>query len=115
MADIRTGLRHILTRGLAVTTLLCMKSGLASARPLGARRFGAATEVSAAMAVSADSTVAAFVAEDLALASVSATYPMATTVDTIPILRGDEGVCYVVRQRVMTRYGWRIRRVNVCE
>jgi len=28
---------------------------------------------------------------------------------------GDEGVCYVVRQRVMTRYGWRIRRVNVCE
>jgi hypothetical protein len=27
----------------------------------------------------------------------------------------DEGVCYVVRQRVMTRYGWRIRRVSVCE
>jgi hypothetical protein len=28
---------------------------------------------------------------------------------------GDAGVCYVVRQRVMTRYGWRIRRVSVCE
>ena len=28
---------------------------------------------------------------------------------------GDEGVCYVVRQRVKTRYGWRIRRVSVCE
>jgi hypothetical protein len=28
---------------------------------------------------------------------------------------GDEGVCYTVRQRVMTRYGWRIRRVSVCE
>ena len=28
---------------------------------------------------------------------------------------GDEGVCYVVRRRVMTRYGWRIRRVSVCE
>jgi hypothetical protein len=27
----------------------------------------------------------------------------------------DEGACYVVRQRVMTRYGWRIRRVAVCE
>jgi hypothetical protein len=27
----------------------------------------------------------------------------------------DEGVCYVVRRRVMTRYGWRIRRVSVCE
>jgi uncharacterized membrane protein len=27
----------------------------------------------------------------------------------------DEGVCYLVRQRVMTRYGWRIRRVSVCE
>jgi hypothetical protein len=28
---------------------------------------------------------------------------------------GDVGVCYVVRQRVMTRYGWRIRRVSICE
>ena len=27
----------------------------------------------------------------------------------------DEGGCYLVRQRVMTRYGWRIRRVQVCE
>jgi hypothetical protein len=25
------------------------------------------------------------------------------------------GVCYIVRRRVMTRYGWRIRRVSVCE
>ena len=28
---------------------------------------------------------------------------------------GDAGVCYAVRQRVKTRYGWRIRRVSVCE
>jgi hypothetical protein len=28
---------------------------------------------------------------------------------------GDEGVCYAVRQRVKTRYGWRTRRVSVCE
>jgi hypothetical protein len=27
----------------------------------------------------------------------------------------DAGVCYVVRQRVMTRHGWRIRRVSICE
>jgi hypothetical protein len=27
----------------------------------------------------------------------------------------DESVCYVTRRRVMTRYGWRIRRVSVCE
>jgi hypothetical protein len=27
----------------------------------------------------------------------------------------DEGGCYLVRQRVMTRYGWRIRRVQICE
>ena len=32
-----------------------------------------------------------------------------------PPYYGDAGVCYVVRQRVMTRYGWRIRRVSVCE
>jgi hypothetical protein len=28
---------------------------------------------------------------------------------------GDAGVCYVVRRRVMTPYGWRVRRVSVCE
>jgi hypothetical protein len=27
----------------------------------------------------------------------------------------DVGACYLVRQRVMTRHGWRIRRVSVCE
>jgi hypothetical protein len=28
---------------------------------------------------------------------------------------GDVGVCYAVRQRVLTRYRWRVRRVSVCE
>lgn len=28
---------------------------------------------------------------------------------------GDEGECYIVHRRVLTRYGWRIRRVSVCE
>lgn len=27
----------------------------------------------------------------------------------------DDGGCYVVRRRVHTRYGWRIRRVEVCD
>jgi hypothetical protein len=27
----------------------------------------------------------------------------------------DEGACYVVRRRVLTPYGWRFRRVSVCE
>ena len=27
----------------------------------------------------------------------------------------DEGGCYLVRQRVKTRHGWRIRRVQICE
>jgi hypothetical protein len=26
----------------------------------------------------------------------------------------DDGGCYVVRRRVQTRYGWRVRRVEVC-
>ena len=26
----------------------------------------------------------------------------------------DDGGCYVVRRRVMTRYGWRVRPVQVC-
>jgi len=25
------------------------------------------------------------------------------------------GGCYIVRQRVLTRYGWRIRRIQICE
>jgi len=28
---------------------------------------------------------------------------------------GDAGVCYVVRQRVKTRWGWGVRRVSICE
>jgi hypothetical protein len=28
---------------------------------------------------------------------------------------GDVGVCYAVRQRVKTRWGWGIRRVSICE
>jgi hypothetical protein len=28
---------------------------------------------------------------------------------------GDLGVCYEVRQRVLKPYGWRIRRVSICE
>jgi hypothetical protein len=27
----------------------------------------------------------------------------------------DDGGCYLVRQRMMTRYGWRLRRVQVCD
>ena len=27
----------------------------------------------------------------------------------------DVGGCYLVRRRVMTRYGWRIRRVQICD
>ena len=28
---------------------------------------------------------------------------------------GDAGACYAVRRRVWTAYGWRVRRVSVCE
>jgi hypothetical protein len=27
----------------------------------------------------------------------------------------DDGGCYLVRRRVMTSYGWRLRRVQVCD
>jgi len=27
----------------------------------------------------------------------------------------DDGGCYLVRQRVMTPYGWRLRRIQVCD
>ena len=28
---------------------------------------------------------------------------------------GDLGVCYEVRQRVLKPYGWRVRRISICE
>ena len=28
---------------------------------------------------------------------------------------GDEGQCYLVRRRVHTRYGWRLRTVQICQ
>jgi hypothetical protein len=27
----------------------------------------------------------------------------------------DDGGCYLVRQRIWTSYGWRVRRVQVCD
>ncbi len=26
----------------------------------------------------------------------------------------DDGACYLVPQRILTRYGWRVRRIRVC-
>jgi hypothetical protein len=41
-------------------------------------------------------------------------YPVGFPYSPSYYFNDDGGGCYLVRQRVMTRYGWRVRRVQVC-
>ena len=69
----------------------------------------AVTALAAADSTAAVSTAVAFAAADLVLVFIPGYY------DGYYPYYEDEGGCYLVRQRVKTRHGWRIRRVEVCE
>ena len=112
MAQNRTSFRHILTRSLAGLALLCLYGfGFIGASAL---LLGASTTSALARGGGGHGGFhgggfhhggfrgAGF---GLGLGYYDGYYPY----------YGDAGVCYVVRQRVMTRYGWRIRRVSICE
>lgn len=116
MAQNQTNFRHILSRSLAGLALLCLSgSGLigASALLLGA----SATPALARGGGHGGGGHGGFhgggfhhggfrgAGFGLGLGYYDGYYPY----------YGDIGVCYVVRQRVMTRHGWRIRRVSICE
>lgn len=116
MADKRTRFRHVLTRGLAVMTLLCMygfsliggsalvlgvSTTSALARGGGGHGFGGGGYHGGGFRGGGFGF-------GLGL------YPYYGYGGYWPYY-GDEGVCYSVRQRVKTRHGWRIRRVSVCE
>ena len=124
MAHDRTRFRNLLTRGLAVMTLLCM---------YGFSLIGGSTLLVGASTTSALARGGGggggrggggggrgfggggfrgggFRGGGFGLGF----YPYYGYGGYLPYY-GDEGVCYVVRQRVKTRYGWRIRRVSVCE
>jgi hypothetical protein len=116
VAHNRTRARNVLTRGLAVMTLLCMygfsliggsalllgastTSALARGGGGGGRGFGGG-----------GFRGGGFRGGGFGFGL----YPYYGYGGYWPYY-GDEGVCYAVRQRVKTRYGWRIRRVSVCE
>jgi hypothetical protein len=103
----RTTYRNILTRGLAVIALLCIYGlGIIGASAL----LGAST--TSAFARGGGFRGGGFRGGGFGLGlglygpyGYGGYYPY----------YGDAGVCYETRQRVKTRYGWRIRRVSVCE
>ena len=124
MADKRTRFRNFLTRGLAVMALLCMYgfsliggsalllgASTTSALARGGGGFGGGGfrwRRLSAVAVSEPWRLSRSVGFGFGF------YPYYGYGGYWPYY-GDEGVCYSVRQRVKTRYGWRIRRVSVCE
>jgi hypothetical protein len=113
MAHNRTSFRNILTRSLALMALLCI--------------YGFSFVGASALLLGASSTSAlarggfhhggfrggGFRGAGFGLGWGLGLYPYGYG-GYYPYY-GDAGVCYAVRERVMTRYGWRIRRVSVCE
>jgi hypothetical protein len=108
MAQHRTSYRNILTRGLAVIALLCIY-GLsiigASALLLGASTTSALARGGGGFR-GGGFRGAGF--------GFGLGYPYYGYGGYYPYY-GDAGVCYEQRRRVLTPYGWRIRRVSVCE
>jgi hypothetical protein len=123
MAHNRTSLRNFLPRGLAVMALLCMYGFSligASALLLGASttsalaRGGGGFRGGGFRGGGFDGGGFRGRGAGFGLGLGLGLYPYYGYGGYWPYY-GDEGVCYVVRQRVLTRYGWRIRRVSVCE
>ena len=109
MVHNRTSFRNILTRSLAVVALLCI---------YGFSFIGASALLSGASSTSALARGGGFRGGGFR----GAGFGLGLGLGLYPYgyggyypYYGDAGICYAVRQRVMTRYGWRIRRVSVCE
>ena len=115
MAHNRTNLRNILTRSLAVVAMLCIYGFSligASALLLGASSTSALARGGGGGRGGGGFRGGGFRGAGVGLGLGLGLYPYYG--GYYPYY-GDAGVCYAVRQRVMTRYGWRIRRVSVCE
>jgi hypothetical protein len=108
MAQNRTGFRDLLMRRLAVMALLCM---------YGFSLVGASALILGASTTSTLARGGGFRGGGFRGAGFGlglGLYPYYGYGGYWPYY-GDEGVCYAVRQRVKTRYGWRVRRVSICE
>jgi hypothetical protein len=114
MVHNRTGSRKRLTRSLAVMALLCMHGfGLAGGSAL---LLGASTTSAQARGGFHGGGFhgGGFHGGGFGYGWGPGFYPYYGYGGYWPYY-GDQGVCYAVRQRVKTRYGWRTRRVSICE
>jgi hypothetical protein len=115
MGHNRSNLRRIVTRSLAVIVMLCVYGiGLigGSALLLGASSTSALARGGGRGFGGGGFRGGGFRGAGIGLGLGYYGYPYYS--GYYPYYQ-DEGVCYAVRRRVMTRYGWRIRRVSICE
>lgn len=118
MAYSRTSFRNILTRGLAVMALLCTY-GFSL---IGASALSLGASTTSALARGGGHGGGGFRGggfhghgfRGAGFGFGLGLYPYYGYGGYWPYY-GDVGVCYAVRERVLTRYGWRIRRVSICE
>jgi hypothetical protein len=110
MGHNRSSLRRIVTRSLAAIVMLCMYGiGLIGGSAL---LSGASSTSALARGGGRGFRGGGFRGAGIGLGLGYYGYPYYS--GYYPYYQ-DEGVCYAVRRRVMTRYGWRIRRVSICE
>jgi hypothetical protein len=118
MAHNGTSSRNILTRSLAVIAMLCIYGFSfigGSALLLGATTTSALARGGGGHGFGGGFRGGGFRGAGIGLGlGLGLGYPYDYYGGYYPY-DGDAGVCYVVRQRVLTRHGWRIRRVSICE
>jgi len=110
MAHNRTSCRNVLTRSLAAMALL----GIYGFSIIGASALLLGTSTPSALARGGGFHGGGFRGAGFGLGLGLGFYPLYGYGGYYPYY-GDRGVCYEVRQRVLKPYGWRIRRVSICE
>ncbi len=110
MAHNRTSCRNILTRSLAVMALLSIY-GFSF---IGASALWLSASNTSALARGGGFHGSGFRGAGFGLGLGLGLYPNYGYGGYYPYY-GDRGVCYEVRQRVLKPYGWRTRRVSICE
>jgi hypothetical protein len=110
MVHHRTSGRNILTRSLVVMALL----GIYGFSTIGASALLLGASTTSALARGAGFHGGGFRGAGFGRGLGLGLYPNYGYGGYYPYY-GDLGVCYEVRQRVLKPYGWRVRRISICE